>query len=325
MRKKWVLVCAGAALAVAVAVRGGPRRAWAGEDVDRVVAAVDGDPITMRDVRALSAAAGRPLPPGNITSTPAFREALKAAIGEKLLRQEVKKYDGKVDPSQVDAYIKRLEQQKGMTDEQLRESLAQAGVKYEDFRRNAKLQIEKAMMINDEVRDQISIPESQIRAYYKAHQADFMIPDERYRLAQILIAVPAQATPSTAAAARAKAEAIDKRARAGEDFGSLAREYSNDQSKDQGGELGYFKPGEIMIQILKAIKGLKPGQISGVVTSQYGFHIIKVEAHELPGVRPLSEVREEIRDKLVNEAARGRIESWVDNDLVKQHYVETMY
>jgi peptidyl-prolyl cis-trans isomerase SurA len=327
MRKIRFVVCAAAPLALAVAIvaLGGPGRARAAESVDRVVASVDGNPITMHDVRALSAAAGHPLPPGDITSTPAFKTALKAVIGERLLQAEVTKYEDKVDESQVNNYIKNLEQQHAITDEQLRASLMQSGVSYDDFRKHVRLEIEKAMMINDEVRSQIDIPESEIRAYYEAHKADFTIKQERYRLAQILIAVPPQAPPNVVAAARAKAEALDKRARAGEDFATLARQNSDDESKSQGGELGYFKPGEINEQILAAIKTLKPGQVSGVVRSHYGFHIIKLEAHEVAGVQPLAGVKDHIRDTLVNQAARGRIESWVDNDLVKKHYVETMY
>ena len=76
--------------------------------------------------------------------------------------------------------------------------------------------------------------------------------------------------------------------------------------------------------MLAAIRNAKAGDISPVVKTKYGFHIVKVEEHQLPGVKPLDQVHAQIREKLTTEQAKGAFQTWLDNDLVKRHYVETL-
>src|SRR6202050_4421441 len=97
------------------------------EEVDKVVASVDGDPITMHEVRVFAESAGQTIPPGDPTSDPTFKEGLKGLIAQKLLNQEVKKYDDRVDDTQVDKYVEDVEADRHISDQQLRQSLMQNG------------------------------------------------------------------------------------------------------------------------------------------------------------------------------------------------------
>ena len=171
----------------------------------------------------------------------------------------------------------------------------------------------------------MDISDPDIQAYYDQHQADYTITKERYRLSQILVGIPANATPQQIAQLKIKAEQLRNEAAKGADFGALAHKYSDDVSKNNAGELGWFEPQDIMDQILAAIKTVKPGDVSQVVQTSHGFHILKVEAHEVPGVRPLSEVKDEVRERLVDEKAKAETQQWVETELVKQHDVETLY
>jgi parvulin-like peptidyl-prolyl isomerase len=139
-----------------------------------------------------------------------------------------------------------------------------------------------------------------------------------------LIAVPADATPEQIAAAQKKAEDLRKQAAKGKDFAELARQYSDDDSKSKGGELGDFGPNDLNDQIAAAVKNLKAGEISAVVHTKYGFHIVKVEQHQTPGAMPLDQAKAAIRDKLTTEQAKVGFQKWIDQDLTSQHYVETM-
>jgi parvulin-like peptidyl-prolyl isomerase len=296
-----------------------------GPAVDRVVASVDGEPITMREVKDFAAQHGRPIDTDDFASSQTAKDSVKALIGEKLLEQEVKKYEDKVDEGQVDKYIDQLRADKHLTDEQFRQELKAAGMSYDELRKRARMDLEKAMMIQQQVREKIDVPDADIKAAYDAHKADFTVAKERLKLAQILIAVPPNASAKQVADAQKKAEMVRARAAKGEDFNDLARKYSDDDSKSSGGELGWFEPSDVMDQILVGVKPLKPGQISPTIRTSHGFHIVKLEDHEVPGVRPLSEVKAAIRGALIDQQSSTQLQTWIESDLVKQHYVETMY
>jgi len=326
-RSRWFEAVALAAIAaggLAFVLSAAAPRADA-ETIDGVVASVDGDPITSHDVKVYSASNSASAANGALTAPTADPDAvLKAIIQDRMLKSEASNYADKVGDDEVDRYIANLEQNNHVTDAQLRAQLQAQGVSYDEFRSRMREQVEAMTMIDKEVRQKIVVPDSEINAYYQAHLSDFTISSEKYQLAQILIAVPKDATPQQIADLQAKAVAIRKQAAKGADFGALALQYSDDDSKTKGGELGEFSPSDLNDNVAAGIKNLKDGQVSGVIRTKYGFHIIKVETHQVPGVEPLSAVREQVRGRIQSEQSRGNFEKWVDTDLAKQHYVETL-
>jgi len=297
-------------------------RAAGEQTVDRVVATVDGNPLTMQDLVNFAKANGLTLPTDNSPASLAIqRKALRALISETALEHEEQGVD--VTDEQVDRFVQMFEQQHHISEPQLRQELAANGVSWDEYRRRARMEVQRMALLQRQVSDQIVITDDQVAAYYKAHPKDFVVSQERYQLAQILIAVPPDASPAEVKTARDKALAVDKKARGGADFAQLARKYSDDDSRDAGGELGEFKPDDIIDPVLEGIRGLKPGQVSGVVRSNHGFHIVKVEAHDLPGVQPLSEVQEKIRQKLTQQQMQVQFKHWVEVDLIKNHVVHT--
>ncbi|MGH7865685.1 MAG: foldase protein PrsA [Candidatus Binataceae bacterium] len=291
--------------------------------VAKIIASVDGDPITKRDVETFASLLGRP-----VSSDPndeGFKAALKSVITQKMLESEVKQYADRVEESHVDRYIEELRKDKNLTDLQLRSEVQRSGMSYDDFRRHARLELEKMMMLDQEVRQKVTVPPEDIKAYYESHAGEFTTKQERYRIAQVLVALAADANGSQIATAQAKAAAVRARAASGSDFADLARHFSDDASKSNGGDLGWFKPEDILEEILTAVKPLKVGEISEVVRSKYGFHVLKLQAHELPGLKPLADLTDEIRNKLIDSAAQQRYQTWVEQELIKHHYVETLY
>ena len=300
-----------------------PRAAHAQADLDRVVASVDGDPITVRDLKTFAAVNHTTLKNAGDLNSPETKAVLKGVISERLLKSEVKKYKDQVRDRQVDEYIASFEQSNGVTDQQLRAQLQSQGHTYEEFRSHSRLELQKMIMIQKEVRQKVNVSPDEVKAYYDAHPEQFRGGKESFKLAQILIAVPSNATPAQVEAARVKAESIHKQLLDGADFGELARQYSDDDSKSQGGELGDFSRGDMIDPIQNAIDHMKVGDISEPIQTDHGFHIVKLEAHEQGGVKPFSQVSTQIQQNLVGQKAERQFGTWVDNDLVKQHYIET--
>ncbi|HKF58817.1 MAG TPA: peptidylprolyl isomerase [Blastocatellia bacterium] len=170
------------------------------------------------------------------------------------------------------------------------------------------------------------VTEADLDNYYKQHPEEF----NEVRARHILIATGSpqdekddeekgddkKSKPLTKDEARKKAESILQRIQKGEDFATLAKENSDDPgSKTSGGDLGYFAKGKMVPEFEAAAFALKPGQTSGLVETKYGFHIIKVEdVRQLAATDP--KVRQEMTDKLKNDAVEKRIDQIVKSSKV---------
>ena len=147
-----------------------------------------------------------------------------------------------------------------------------------------------------------AVPDQQVLQYYQGHQKDYQVP-EGVTVRHILIKVDAGADPKIDAAAKQKAEALLKQIKGGADFAALAKANSDDPgSKEQGGELGMIQRGVTVPPFEKAAFALEAGQISDVIKTQFGYHIIKVEAKQAAHLKSLDEVKAQILATLIRQA-----------------------
>ena len=159
----------------------------------------------------------------------------------------------------------------------------------------------------------ITVPENDIKKIYQEYEKEFQLP-EQVKVRHILIAVEKNASTEEKQKAKSKAESILQRIRKGEDFSALAREASDDQSSaSKGGELAPFTAGKTNSEEFeKAAFALRSDQISGVIESGYGFHIIKMLEHLEKRTAPYGDVREIIREKLKADLEQKKIQEFVE-------------
>jgi peptidyl-prolyl cis-trans isomerase D len=167
----------------------------------------------------------------------------------------------------------------------------------------------------DKFESGIEVTDDQIQSEYDANLATRYTQPEEVRARHILIRVPRDADAKTKAEARKKMEDIQAKLKAGADFGQLAKQYSEDPgSKDKGGELGFFPRGRMVGAFEDAAFSLKPGEISDIVESPFGFNIIQVEEVREERQTPLAEVRDEIVASLKKEAATDKAHDAAETD-----------
>jgi parvulin-like peptidyl-prolyl isomerase len=160
------------------------------------------------------------------------------------------------------------------------------------------------------VRRELTITEEALKRYYGEHIERFKEPDQT-RASHILIAIPQDADDLLVEALRHKGEMILERLSRGEDFGELARSYSDDPSAKMGGDLGFFKPGDLLPEFDRVVFTLQSGQVSGLVRTKIGFHIIKVTGRKKGPAKPYEEVKDELRNQYVDGETLRLFKAWI--------------
>ncbi|HEX5433543.1 MAG TPA: peptidylprolyl isomerase, partial [Candidatus Angelobacter sp.] len=176
-----------------------------------------------------------------------------------------------------------------------------------------KRQVRYFVLNDKDAEKAATVTPDQVARYYSANQDEYRTSD-RVRVRHILIETPkpgpdGKMDQKAVDAARAKAEDILKQLRAGGNFAELANKYSQDPGNagNKGGELGWISRGQTVPEFEKTAFGQNPGQISGIVQTSYGFHIIQTEEKQSAGVKPLSEVKDQIEQVLKAQAASALI------------------
>jgi peptidyl-prolyl cis-trans isomerase C len=238
-----------------------------------------------------------------------LRRVLDDLISYTLLKQEAKARNVTVTDAEVDEQMKTI-RQKAPNEAAFKKALAESGITVDRLRADTRAQMTIAKLMNDEVAGLQPTSDAEVREFYDKNPDRFKSP-EAARASHILVRVDDKADDATKKAARAKIDAILQRAKNGEDFATLARENSDDGSAKQGGDLNYFPRGQMVPPFDKAVFALKPGEISEVVTTQFGYHVIKLTDLKAAGTVPLEQVSDRVKQFLTAQKKQQQAEAFL--------------
>jgi len=313
-------------LMIGIFVFAAPGRA---EVVNRIVATVDDEPITLYELKNFGKGPGGQrdlLGSQGGGAGVSDKDILEVLIMNKLVGKEVEAQGLKAKDADIDNYVERIKAQGNLDDEQLKAALAKQGMTMESYRQQISQEIERALLINREIGSHVNVTPQDVERYYKEHSDEYsQSQDEQVRIRHIFLPLSPAASPEEEKEAVSQIQDIRKRAVGGEDFASLADTYSRGPGAGQGGDLGFFKKGQMAKEIEEVAFPLKAGEISEPFRTNAGVHLLKVEEHTVPEQKASSldpTTAEEIKRKLYNEALRQRYDRWFQEDLRFRHQVE---
>jgi peptidyl-prolyl cis-trans isomerase SurA len=284
--------------------------------VNRIIATVDGDPITVHEVqryREQSVAGGAT----ELTE----EQALEALITDKLLEKEVRDRKIEVKSEDIDRYVDQVKERNRIDSYRFEAALQAQGLTLARYRERIKGELEKSQLVNREIRGRVSVTPEEIERYYQTNREDFR-SGERVTVRAILFRVEPLDNDAEVERIRRKAEEVRQLAVSGRDFAELAKQFSEGPGAEKGGLLGTFARGEMDAELERVVFALAPGQPSSVVHGTQGFHLLRVDKLEPPGYRSLDESREQIREALYQKAVEQRFQDWLSKDLRERHSVE---
>jgi len=274
------------------------------------VAVVNGVEISRADFdavisRARQQFAGMGQPISGARLSEIKKDVLENLIGRELLYQTSQKHGIKVDEAAINNQLamlkKRFPSEAEFNKVLSKNNLSEAAI---------RSQLERNMAIKEFIDKQfvqkVTISDKESKAYYESNPDYFKQP-EQVQASHILIKIDSGADESQKAQARKKIEKIRKRLQKGEDFAALAKEFSQCPSNAKGGDLGYFQRGQMVPPFEQVAFALKPGAVSDIVETKFGYHLIKVIGKKAETTIPYKDVKDKLEQHLKREKIQKEV------------------
>jgi peptidyl-prolyl cis-trans isomerase SurA len=289
-----------------------------GEIVDRIVAVVNDDVITLSELSELT----HPylekirtlgyLPDKEKALIFKVRDSmLHRLIDEKIEDQEIKRANIEISDKEIDMAIERIKETNYYTDEDLRAGLARDGLTMKEYRDRIKEQILREKLVNLNVKSKVVITKEDIKAYYEKH-LDKYGGKQKYHLRNIIMKVPEFSNSQKRIEIKGKMDGVLEKLKAGQSFEDLAKKYSESAEGSDGGDLGLFEFDTLSPKLQKAIKKIKPGEFTPVLDTDQGYQIFFLEKIIKVSGKPLEAVSPEIERILYEESVDNKYRSWLE-------------
>lgn len=236
------------------------------------------------------------------------KQVVQAMITKNVLLQNFRELGFSVDPDRVDREIQNVKDNYG-SEAEFEKSMTDQGYDMERLRKEITQSLQ-VFMVQQHVVEDVEVTDEEMRRAYNSN-VDQIAQPETVRARHILVSLEEGATEEDKAAAREKIEAIQEELAAGADFAELAKEKSEGPSSKNGGDLGYFSADKMVPSFSDAAFALQPGEVSGIVETRFGYHIIKLEDRKDAWLPSFDEVKEHLRPQLEQQKAQMVFQEYV--------------
>ena len=294
--------------------------------VERIVAVVNDEIITSFELNSafdpvekrIEASYKGPDKPRFIRDTRA--NMLQKMIDKLLLEQEARKTGVVVKDEEVTATIQDIIGRQNVTMDDLKKALAKEGTTLAAYRNDIREQMVRMRILRRDVRSKITISDEEIGDYYLKHREEYE-GKEAVRIKQILLLFPQDADEETKNKMQEQASMILKKIKGGESFDLLAASFSQGPAAAQGGDIGFIEKGLMLPEVDRVAFSLRNDEVSGVIESPVGFHILKMVDKRGAGIKPIGAVREEIKARIEEGKLEKKYEGWIE-ELRKRSHIE---
>lgn len=290
-----------------------------------VVARVNGEEISRADlersIRGVETQLNQRVPGDKRDGV--VRGVLERLINYRLLLQEARARGIEVSAAEIDAQVRALAAQ-FRSEEDLRNALIRRGVTVDMLRDDARRDLRVARLVSQEAGKDVAVPAADVRTFYDANREKFRQP-EAARASHVFVRVPAGADDKTKNAMRVRAEAIMRLAKRGDDFATLARNYSDDRATGvNGGDLGWFDKGRTPKEFDAVVFSLQPNEVGSLAHTSDGFHIVKVTGRRPSRIQPFEEIQQDLAAYLLREL-QDRLTIRLINRLREKANIEILF
>ena len=279
------------------------------------VAVVNGSVITRADfdremsrVKKRLFGMGKPLSDSQLSEIK--KQVLENLIASELLYQESQKQGITVDEAAINEQVRKLKE-RFSSEAEFKSALSKANLSEAAIKSQFKRGMAIQQFIDKQFVQKITVSGKESKAYYDSHPDLFKQP-EQVRASHILIKVDPGADESRKVEARKKLEKIQEKLQKGEDFASLAKEFSEGPSSAKGGDLGYFRRGQMVKPFEEAAFTLRPGEVSDIVETEFGYHLIKVIDKKPETTIAYEDIKDKLEHHLKQEKVQREVSLYVE-------------
>ncbi len=298
-----------------------PSQIYSQQIFDRIVAVVNGEIITLSELNKYEKVTqmGQPdMPKGRGMQ----RQLLSQLIDKKIIEQEAENMDIVISEREIDRAINNILAEGEITLSTLQAMLQEQGISFSEYRQALREEMIQSEVIGRKVQSRINITGDDVKRYYEKNIKGNNKGGRRYRIQQIVLFAQPGAETGETEKAEMMIKDIKRQLDKGEDFGMLASMYCQGPAAQQGGDMGYFYKGELMPEIESAALALEPGQVSDIIRTGVGFHIIRlVDKQTIDEEEPWKAYEAEIRQKLYGKEFDAVFSEWMAS-LKEKSYIE---